>query len=105
MHALRSRVIRVNAKSLAKIDSALFALCLDDESPSGPIEINSVMLHGDARNRWFDKSFQLVVCKNGVAAKTLSTLGATVSLSSAHSTRRSRIVATPVRPPAERFCR
>ena len=26
-----------------------------------------MMLHGDARNRWFDKSFQVVVAANGQA--------------------------------------
>ena len=57
----------VNKASLEAIDSALFAVCLDDAKPETYPEVSSVMLHGDARNRWFDKSFQLIVAANGKA--------------------------------------
>ena len=30
-------------------------------------QLSRMMLHGDARNRWFDKSFQVVVAANGQA--------------------------------------
>jgi len=56
-----------NKATLEAIDSALFAICLDDESPESYQEISSTMLHGNARNRWFDKSFQLIVAANGKA--------------------------------------
>ncbi len=57
-----------NAAALHAIDSALFAVCLDDASPSSSLEVNHTMLTGDGRNRWFDKSFQVIVCANGKAS-------------------------------------
>ena len=57
-----------NAASLEQVDSALFAVCLEDASPANFNEVNRVMLHGDARNRWLDKSFQLIVAANGKSA-------------------------------------
>eukprot|EP01065_Artemidia_motanka_P013760 TRINITY_DN17713_c0_g1_i1.p1 TRINITY_DN17713_c0_g1~~TRINITY_DN17713_c0_g1_i1.p1 ORF type:complete len:668 (+),score=215.07 TRINITY_DN17713_c0_g1_i1:70-2073(+) len=61
--------------SLECIDSALCVLCLEDKSARGAEvgevgyrELGTVMLHGNARNRWFDKSYQLIVCSNGKAA-------------------------------------
>lgn len=71
----------VNAATLEQIESALFAVCLEhDEAgppPNTPVAALTeqqvlgqaeVMLHGDACNRWFDKSFQLIICPNGKAA-------------------------------------
>uniref|UniRef100_A0A7S2SPU2 Choline/carnitine acyltransferase domain-containing protein n=1 Tax=Mucochytrium quahogii TaxID=96639 RepID=A0A7S2SPU2_9STRA len=57
-----------NQDSLKAIDSALFAVCLDDDTPETYQEVSSCMLHGRGNNRWFDKSFQLIVTKNGKAA-------------------------------------
>lgn len=57
-----------NAEILRKIDSAAFVLILDDE-PIGTDE-NKLLrryLHGGAENRWFDKSFSLIVSKDGFA--------------------------------------
>lgn len=56
-----------NAAALAKVDSALFALTLEDAAPADDTALTQVMLHGDARNRWFDKSFNLMVTSNGRA--------------------------------------
>ena len=70
----------LNAASLASIDSALFLVCLDEACPGGATcdmatmsaaEVSaqgSDLLHGNGRNRWFDKSFELIVCANGRAA-------------------------------------
>lgn len=66
-----------NAELLRVVDSALFVLCLDDDSPTEPNEIARAMLHGSYRltddvqcgsmtNRWFDK-LQIIVCANGAA--------------------------------------
>ncbi|KAG8461429.1 hypothetical protein KFE25_010616 [Diacronema lutheri] len=66
-----------NAELLRVVDSALFVLCLDDESPSEPDEIARTMLHGSYRvrdgvqcgsmlNRWCDK-LMVIVCANGAA--------------------------------------
>lgn len=55
------------------IDSALFCVSLDDKviySNDDPVPLVRNMLHGDECgliNRWFDKSFSLIVCKDGNA--------------------------------------
>eukprot|EP00051_Salpingoeca_urceolata_P027488 m.481687 g.481687 ORF g.481687 m.481687 type:complete len:677 (-) comp22284_c0_seq1:23-2053(-) len=58
----------VNKSSIDAIDSALFAVCLEHEKPVTLHDIGRCMLHGNGRNRWFDKSFQLIVCSNGKTA-------------------------------------
>jgi len=55
----------LNKESLEKVESALFVVCLDDVTPSSPNEVSKVLLHGDGRNRWFDKSLQLIIASNG----------------------------------------
>jgi carnitine O-acetyltransferase len=50
------------------IERALFALCLDTSSPESLKERFHAALHGDGANRWFDKSFQFIVGKNGHVA-------------------------------------
>lgn len=57
-----------NHEIFKKIDSAAFVLILDDE-PIGSDEKNLLRryLHGRAENRWFDKSFSLIVTKDGFA--------------------------------------
>lgn len=54
-----------NKTLLEEIESALFALCLDDFSPMTLDDRFRAILHGDGKNRWFDKSFQFIVAKNG----------------------------------------
>lgn len=65
-----------NDAALDTIDSALFVLALDDKAsypgddPANAVPIVQNMLHGDTNgylNRWFDKSFTLIVCKDGNA--------------------------------------
>ncbi|GAB1604912.1 carnitine O-palmitoyltransferase 1, liver isoform-like [Argonauta hians] len=61
-----------NKMSLDAIEKAAFFVTLDDE-PQGydekdPSKLNKFgrsMLHGKGYDRWFDKSFTLVVCSNG----------------------------------------
>ena len=70
-----------NSKNLHSIDSALFIVCLDEE-PFEPTNLNARslgFLHGTYKpdfvsenaqfnlNRWFDKSVQLIISKNGDA--------------------------------------
>jgi len=57
-----------NSEVLRKMDGALFVLCLDDKKYSDEYEAMKMFLHGDGNNRWFDKSFQLIVEGNGEAA-------------------------------------
>lgn len=60
-----------NRNNLAHLDSATFALCLDDCSFEPHQEIDGAhnFLHGanpkGPLNRWFDKSFSLIVTKDG----------------------------------------
>jgi len=56
-----------NREFLDKLSSALFLVCLDTHMPSNLDENGKIVLHSDGRNRWFDKSIQLIVCKNGKA--------------------------------------
>ncbi|XP_552786.3 carnitine O-palmitoyltransferase 2, mitochondrial [Anopheles gambiae] len=58
-----------NARSLELVDSALFCICLDDSTiePENLIPAIREFLFGDGTNRWFDKSFTLIVAKDGTA--------------------------------------
>lgn len=56
-----------NEEVLRLIDSAIFVLCLDNHDVEGVSDATRTFLHGDGANRWFDKSFQLIVCKDGNA--------------------------------------
>jgi carnitine O-acetyltransferase len=56
--------------SLEAVETAILLLVLEDgASPPHPrsTEAARLVLHGGARNRWFDKSIQLVVAANGVS--------------------------------------
>ncbi|XP_045529259.1 carnitine O-palmitoyltransferase 2, mitochondrial isoform X1 [Pieris brassicae] len=57
-----------NAEALKKIDSAIFNLVLDEDSiHDDKHKILRQYLHSDGNNRWFDKSFSLIVTKDGVS--------------------------------------
>lgn len=57
-----------NSASLKIIDTALFNVCLDEENVGeDPVTLTRQFLYGPASNRWFDKSFSLIVAKDGVA--------------------------------------
>ena len=58
------------APALEKLESAAFAVCLDDGAPVSKAESAWQFWHGgsrDGRNRWMDKSVQLIVTANGKA--------------------------------------
>ncbi|KAJ1916722.1 Carnitine O-acetyltransferase mitochondrial [Tieghemiomyces parasiticus] len=64
-----------NVANFEAIDSALFAVCLDDRvDPRTATDINVAKDHffhnGDGRNRWMDKSMQVTVLNNGRAGLT-----------------------------------
>lgn len=66
---LRDKLIAAgNAEDLKVVDGALFCLSLDDETMKNHIHISHNMLHGDGCNRWYDKSFTIVLTKDGQAA-------------------------------------
>nr|XP_050847031.1 carnitine O-palmitoyltransferase 2, mitochondrial [Vespula vulgaris] len=57
-----------NENILKKIDSAAFILVLDDDHiGEDHNKLQKSYLHGDGTNRWFDKSFCLIVTKDGYA--------------------------------------
>jgi carnitine O-acetyltransferase len=57
----------INRKTLERIDSALFVVCLDDSATDVMNALSEIMLHGNGRTRWFDKSLQLIVTAHGPA--------------------------------------
>lgn len=57
-----------NEEVMKMIDSAIFVMCLDDHGVDSVADATRTFLHGDGGNRWFDKSFQLILCKDGKAA-------------------------------------
>ncbi|XP_061681883.1 carnitine O-palmitoyltransferase 2, mitochondrial isoform X2 [Syngnathoides biaculeatus] len=66
---LRDKLVaRGNGEDLAAVDGALFCLCLDDVGLSDSVSASHNMLHGDGVNRWFDKSFSIIVASDGHAA-------------------------------------
>ncbi|XP_034036212.1 carnitine O-palmitoyltransferase 2, mitochondrial [Thalassophryne amazonica] len=66
---LREKLIAAgNGEDLRTVDSALFCVCLDDESMQDHIHVSHNMLHGDGCNRWYDKSFSIILAKTGHAA-------------------------------------
>lgn len=66
---LREKLLAAgNEESLGLVDNALFCLCLDEEVLRDHIHISHNMLHGDGCNRWYDKSFSVILAKDGQAA-------------------------------------
>ena len=65
-----------NRSSLSIIESSAFCLALDDE-PFETTDVDSLnkfakaMLHGKGYDRWFDKSFCLVVASNGISGSSV----------------------------------
>jgi hypothetical protein len=57
----------INRAALHAIESALFVCSLDDvDADHGDLTAcGHVCMHGTGRNRWFDKSFNMIVTKNG----------------------------------------
>ncbi|XP_044513580.1 carnitine O-palmitoyltransferase 2, mitochondrial-like [Gracilinanus agilis] len=66
--AVREQLLKAgNEESIYKIDSAIFCLCLDSFRIQESSHLSHSMLHGYGYNRWFDKSFSLIVAANGDA--------------------------------------
>ncbi|MDX1301881.1 choline/carnitine O-acyltransferase [Photobacterium sp.] len=54
-----------NRDSMTAIEDAAFALCLDENNPEQITEVSEQLLHGDGKDRFFDKSLQFIVFENG----------------------------------------
>ncbi|XP_043941382.1 carnitine O-palmitoyltransferase 2, mitochondrial isoform X1 [Protopterus annectens] len=57
-----------NEETLKKVDSAVFCLCLDDCLVKDYTDLTHTMLHGNGYNRWYDKSFSIIMTRDGTAA-------------------------------------
>ncbi|XP_069498274.1 carnitine O-palmitoyltransferase 2, mitochondrial-like isoform X2 [Ambystoma mexicanum] len=57
-----------NSEVLKKVDSAVFCLCLDDFPIKDNNHLSHVMLHGSGLNRWYDKSFSIIMANDGTSA-------------------------------------
>ncbi|XP_034944753.1 carnitine O-palmitoyltransferase 2, mitochondrial [Chelonus insularis] len=67
---IRQHLVAIgNENILKKIDSALFVFILDDEDKveTDYNKLIRLFLHGDGTNRWFDKSFSLIMANDGTA--------------------------------------
>jgi carnitine O-acetyltransferase len=56
-----------NRAALDVVETALFCVCLEDAVPRDTHEACDLLLHGDSRNRWFDKALSFVVFGDGRA--------------------------------------
>jgi carnitine O-acetyltransferase len=68
--ASRTALLRLdpaNAVALDVIETALFCLCLDEHTPTDPLDAADALLHGNSANRWFDKGVSLIVFADGTA--------------------------------------
>ncbi|ETI57496.1 hypothetical protein L914_02074 [Phytophthora nicotianae] len=57
----------VNKRSLEVIESAVFVVVLQNDVAKDWTSMGKNLIHGSGGNRWFDKSFNLVIYKNSVA--------------------------------------
>lgn len=55
-----------NRENLEAIQSSLFAVCLDATTPTNPSDLVKECAVGSCGNRWYDKSFQYIVFRNGM---------------------------------------
>ncbi|WP_330229979.1 choline/carnitine O-acyltransferase [Nocardia sp. NBC_00508] len=67
--ASRQRLLAepANVAALDSIETALFAICLEDFVPRDELHACDQLLHGDSANRWFDKSVSFIVFGDGQA--------------------------------------
>ena len=67
---LRGKLIEAhpdNQQALHAVESAMFLLVLEGACPEAIEDQAKTMFLGDGRNRWYDKSFQLIVFENACA--------------------------------------
>ncbi|XP_068949392.1 carnitine O-palmitoyltransferase 2, mitochondrial-like [Petaurus breviceps papuanus] len=60
-----------NEEAISLVETAIFSLCLDDFSVTDIDQLVQTLHHGEGMNRWFDKSFNLIVTKDGSAGVNL----------------------------------
>ena len=60
-------VLDGNQEFLEIVQSSILIVCLDDTTPTTREEVGRALWHGDACNRWYDKTIELVIFANGKA--------------------------------------
>ncbi|KAJ1915324.1 Carnitine O-acetyltransferase mitochondrial [Mycoemilia scoparia] len=60
-----TRISKHNADAVEKIESSAFLLSLEDTCPQTMEEMSRACWHGDGKNRYYDKNFQLLTFANG----------------------------------------
>ncbi|TMW67940.1 hypothetical protein Poli38472_007612 [Pythium oligandrum] len=60
-----------NKDNLEKIQRSLFAICLEDSSPTNPSDLVKASSAANCGNRWYDKSFQYVIFQNGMVGANM----------------------------------
>lgn len=61
-----------NATSFDTIENALFVICLDKNTPETTQQKSNEYWHGDAHNRFMDKSLQFIINDNGKMGYSIS---------------------------------
>jgi carnitine O-acetyltransferase len=96
-----------NAAALDEVETALFALCLEDTGAGNAKRACDELLAGNSGNRWFDKSFALIVFADGTAGinvehcgldgtTILSFVDTLLTAPPTHRTIRGRPAVTPI---------
>lgn len=63
----RALLAEGNGAALDALETALFCVSLEDETPGDDRATGAQLLHGDSANRWFDKAVTFVVFPDGSA--------------------------------------
>lgn len=60
-----------NKDNLDTIQQSLFGICLDDTTPKNASEVVKACAARSCGNRWYDKSFQYVIFRNGIVGANM----------------------------------
>ncbi|MFC6012152.1 choline/carnitine O-acyltransferase [Nocardia lasii] len=64
-----------NVEAFDAVETALFAVCLEDFAPRDELHACDQLLHGDSGNRYFDKSVSFIVFADGQAGINIEHCG------------------------------
>lgn len=65
--AWRPGLLETNEAAFEILETALFAVCLDEQCPTSDTDACDQLLAGDSANRWFDKALSFIVFADGRA--------------------------------------
>ncbi|TCO68298.1 choline/carnitine O-acyltransferase [Marinisporobacter balticus] len=85
----REDLLKIDAQNklhLEKIEKAIFVLCLEDQHTNTLEEASNMMLYGNGKNRWYDKSLQFIISKNGEIGVNMEHTGTDGSIMSRFTT-------------------